>query len=87
MNQIQQLNEHDKKNLIFLLNLHQENLEECFNTFSEDDRKYASELMSYYSAWLSAQSSTAREKFEASLGDSSQWRESRDVLDSIMYRK
>lgn len=82
-----QLDQNDKQNLLLLIHFPADKIEEWFNTFSEDDRKYASELMSYYSAWLSEQSSAALKIFEESLGNPSQWNESRTLLESIMNRK
>lgn len=42
------MNQHDRENLQFLMNASEEVLRDWFNTVSEDDHRYAQELLNSY---------------------------------------
>jgi hypothetical protein len=56
------MNEYDRANLFFLMNATPEELEEWYNSVSEDDHEYASELMAEYCEELATKKSLIDDK-------------------------
>lgn len=63
------MNEHDRLNLAFLLGASEEVLRDWYNTVSDDDRLYASELLNAYSQELRQQAQALRTTCEIELQD------------------
>lgn len=71
------MDENDLVNLIFLLEASQETILDWWENTSEDDHKYAMELLDRYSELIA-------EKTEK-LGNPDTWIESQSILGRIMY--
>lgn len=61
------MDEHDRKNLKFLLNASDEVMRDWYQHVSEDDRQYAAELLQAYSEELREQSKQLRTMCEMTL--------------------
>lgn len=72
------MSENELSNLIFLLEASQETLSDWWEKTTEEDHKYAAELLDTYSERI------LEYKLNARLRDS-EWYESQEVLGRIMY--
>jgi hypothetical protein len=64
------MNDHDKNNLLFLLNAPKDVLAEWSRTITPDDLDYAMELLQTYSAELSVREMEVDELLDEGMGES-----------------